>query len=28
MIGRSSLIASSILVVGHNFGRRRMGAAW
>lgn len=28
MIGLSSLIASSILVVGHNFGRRRMGAAW
>lgn len=28
MIGLSSLIASSILVVGHNFGRRRMGAGW
>ncbi|MYM27753.1 hypothetical protein GTP58_05415 [Duganella sp. CY15W] len=29
MIGLSGLIASSILVVGHDFGlRRRMGAAW
>lgn len=29
MIGLSSLIASSQLVVGHDFGlRRRMGAAW
>jgi hypothetical protein len=28
MMGLSSLVASSILVVGHHFGRRRMGAAW
>jgi hypothetical protein len=28
MIGLSGLIASSILVVGHNFGLRRRMGAW